>query len=193
MSTHLSSHFEQARIARGLKPGQLAQQIGKNVSKIGNRIRTFELTGDISKELFEKLVAFFEIDAAIIERLVEQDRREFFREWLAWVNEPITPYLVERLMAAIYRSVPLPPEITTMERAEEWGAAVAGELKRKCCLVWSRRISIWFDERGDVVNRSEAVPGQPNCPWMKIGGKTFNFSEELRSVKMIDWPKKPGA
>ncbi len=193
MSTNLSRFFEQARLARGLKPGQLAQLIGKNVSKIGNSIRTFELTGDISKELFGKLVAFFEIDAETIERLVEQDRREFFEKWLAWVNDPITPHLVVRIIAAIYTSKAVPPEITTMEKAETWAAAVAKESRRKCCLVWSRRISIWFDERGDLVGRSEAMPGEPNVPWMRIGGKTFNFGEELRSVNVVDWPRKPGA
>jgi len=192
MSTHLSRHFEQARLAKGLKPGQLALLIGKNISKIGNRIRQFELTGDISKELFEKLVAALGIDAAIIERLVEQDRREFFEEWLAWVNEPITPYLVERLIAAVYRRVPLPPEIKTQEQAEAWAAAFTMESKRKCCLVWSRRISVWFDVDGTFF-RSEAVPGEPNVPWIKIGGKTFNFGEDLRSVNTVDWPKKPGA
>lgn len=137
------------------------------------------------------LVAALEIDAGSIERLVEQDRHEFFQAWLAWVNEPITPYLVERLIAAVYRSVPLPPEIMTMEEAEQWAATVAKESKRKCCLVWSRRISIWCDVDGSSF-RSEAVPGKPNVPWMKIGGKTFNFGEELRSTTPVHWPHKQG-
>ena len=164
-----------------------------NSSKIGNRIRQFEMTGDISKELFERLVAFFGIDAEIIEKLVELDRRQFFEEWLAWVNLPVQSHLLERLIAAVYRSVPLPPEITTMEQAVEWASTVARESKRKCCLVWSRRISIWFDVRGDLVSRCEAMPGKPNIPWMKLGGKTFNFGEDLRSVNLVDWPKKAGA
>lgn len=193
MSTNLSRHFEQARIARSLKPGQLATLAGcKNPGKSGNHIRTFELTGKITQCLFEKLVVALGMDAGTIERLVEQDRREFFEKWLEWVNEPITPYLVERLIAAVYRKLPLPLEITTQDEAEAWAAAVARESRRKCCLVWSRRISIWFDEVGDLVSRSEAVPGKPNMPWLKIGGKTFNFGEDLRSVDFVDWPKKSG-
>lgn len=193
MSTHLSRHFEQKRLARGLRPGQLASLMGcKNPGKIGNRIRQFELSGTISQELFEKLADALEIDAGTIERLVEQDRREYFEKWLKWVNEPITPYLVERLIPAIYRRIPLPPEVTTQEEAEAWAAGVARESKRKCCLVWSRRISIWFDEAGQLVGRTEAVPGQPNVPWIKIGGKTFNFGEDMRSLNGVDWPKKPG-
>jgi len=193
VSTNLSRHFEQARIARSLKPGQLATLAGcKNPGKSGNHIRTFELTGKITQCLFEKLVVALGMDAGTIERLVEQDRREFFEKWLEWVNEPITPYLVERLIAAVYRKLPLPLEITTQDEAEAWAAAVARESRRKCCLVWSRRISIWFDEVGDLVSRSEAVPGKPNMPWLKIGGKTFNFGEDLRSVDFVDWPKKSG-
>jgi hypothetical protein len=164
-----------------------------NSSKIGNRIRQFEVTGDISNELFEKLVAFFDIYAQIIENLIEIDRRQLFEDWLGWLNVPVQPYLVERLIAAAYRCVPLPPEIATSEQAEEWASTAARESKRKCCLVWNRRISIWFDERGALVSRSEAVPGKPNVPWIKLSGKTFNFGEELRSVNLVDWQKKPGA
>jgi hypothetical protein len=181
--SHLSRHFEQARLARGLKPSELARLAGCiNVLKNGNRIRQFELTGDIRQELFEKIAAALKFDAATIEKLVERDRREFFERWLAWVNEPIQPYLVERLIPAIYRKMPVPSEITTMDDAERWAAAVAAEKKRKCCLVWSRRISVWFAEDGTVYSRTEAVPGEPNAPWTKIGGKRFLFGEGLRVV-----------
>ncbi|MBI2806123.1 MAG: hypothetical protein HYX68_14170 [Planctomycetes bacterium] len=193
MSTHLSRHFEQARLARGLKPGQVAQLCdSSNVSKVGNRIRVFELSGNVSKELFGKLVAFFEINAETIEKLAEQDRREFFDQWLAWVNEPITPHLVIRVMAAIYTTRAVQKEIATMEAAESWASGVAREIKKRCCLVWSRRISIWFGEDGSVIERTEAVPGEPNCPWIKIGSRTFMFGEDLRSVAPVTWPKKPG-
>lgn len=195
MSTHLSRYFQQKRLDRGLKPGQLARLAGcVNVQKNGSRIRSFELSGSIGQELFEKIAAVLEIDAATIEQLVEQDRREFYEEWLAWVNEPIQSYLVIRLMAAIYSSRALPPEIITMEEAEKWASAVAGEIKKRCCLAWSRRLSSWFSEDGALTKRTEAVPGEPNTPWIKIGGKgpAFMFGDDLGTVSMVDWPKKPG-
>jgi hypothetical protein len=194
MSTRLSRYFEQKRLDRGLKPGQLARLAGcANVPKNGSRIRSFELSGNIGQELFEKITAALEIDAGTIEQLVEQDRKEFFEAWLAWVNEPIKPYLVIRLIAAIYSSRPVPREITTMEEAERWASTVAGEIKKRCCLVWSRKISCWFREDGTLSHRSEAVPGEPNTPWMQIGGKgpAFLFGDDLGSVSMVDWPKKP--
>lgn len=192
MSTHLSRLFEQHRINKGLKPGQLALLCGcTNVSKIGSRIRVFEMTGSISKELFKKLVAVFQIDADTIEKLVEQDRREFFEKWLAWVNEPIKPYLVVRLYAAVYSHRDLAPDIETIEEAEDWAASVARESKMKCCLVWNRKLSIWFNETGIIVSRTEAVPGKVNVPWMRIGGREFIFGDGLHSIKPVDWLKKP--
>jgi hypothetical protein len=194
MSTRLSRYFEQKRLEKGLKPGQLARLAAcANVQKNGSRIRTFELSGSIGQELFEKITAALEIDAGTIEQLVEQDRKGFFEAWLAWVNEPIKPYLVIRLIAAIYSSRPVPREITTIEEAERWASAVAGEIKKQCCLVWSRRISCWFSEDGTLTKRTEAVPGEPNTPWIKIGGKgpAFLFGDDLGTVSMVDWPKKP--
>ncbi len=191
-STNLSRHFEQARLSRNLKPSELAHLAGcKNVLKNGNRIRQFEMTGDISQELFDKLAAVLEIDAATIEQLVEQDRREFFENWLAWVQEPIQPYLVVRLMAAIYSRLAVPCEITTMTEAEAWASAVAAERKMKACLVWSRRISVWFAEDGAAYSRTESAPGEWNEPWMRAGGTKFLFGEGLRTIGVVDGPAAP--
>lgn len=194
MSTNLSRYFQQKRLDAGLKPGQLARLAGcVNVQKNGGRIRCFELSGNIGQQLFEKVAAALQIDTAVVEQLVEQDRREFFEAWLQWVNEPIKPYLVIRLIAAIYSSRAVPPEITTMVAAEKWASTVAGEIKKRCCLVWSRRISCWFSEDGTLIERTEAAPGEPNTPWIKIGGKgpAFVFGDDLGTVSMVDWPKKP--
>ena len=108
------------------------------------------------------------------------------------MNQPITPYLVIRVMAAIYSSRALPAEITTREEAEKWASAVAREIEKRCCLVWSRRLSCWFSEDGTLTKRTEAVPGEPNTPWIKIGGKwpAFLFGDNLGTVSLADWPKK---
>ena len=194
MSTNLSRYFQQKRLDRGLKPGQLARLAGcVNVQKNGSRIRSFELSGSIGQELFEKIAAALEIDAGTIGQLVEQDRKEFYQAWLEWVNEPIQPYLVIRVIAAVYSSRAVPAEITTMEEAETWASAVAGEIEKRCCLVWSRRISCWLSEDGTLTTRTEAVPGEPSTPWIKIGGKgpAFVFGDDLGTVRKLDWPKEP--
>ena len=188
MATHLSRHFEERRLAKGFKPRQLAALAGCiNISKNANRIRTFEITGKVSTALFEKLIAVLEIDTATIQKLAEQDHRDFFDAWIKWVNEPITPSLSIRLMPAFYSRRFLPPDITTMVQAEEWAAAIAKETGKRCCLVWSRKISCWFDNDG-VYGRTESVPGSPNCPWMKLGksGKAFVFGDSLSSINLVD-------
>lgn len=188
MATHLSRHFEERRLAKGLKPGQLSALAGCiNISKNANRIRTFEITGKISTSLFEKLAFVLEIDRATIQKLAEQDHQEFFDAWLKWVSEPIQPSLSIRLMPAFYSRRSLPPEITTMEQAEVWAAEVAKETGKLCCLVWSRKISCWFDNDG-VYGRTESIPGEENCPWLRLGKskKAFVFGDSLSSIKTVD-------
>lgn len=195
MSTNLSRYFATQRLATGLKPGQLALLAGcDNLQTNGNRIRTFEMNGEISRELFERLATALNIDVATIERLVEQDRREFFDGWLKWVSEPVEPFLLIRLMGAIYTRQDLPIGITTMDDAESWASSVAAKEKLKCSLVWSRRISSWFDSNGQMLMRTEAAPGVPNIPWIKVGGhgRPFVFRDELRTTNTIEWPTKKG-
>lgn len=195
MSTHLSRHFAERRLARGLKPGELARLAGcGNVPKNGGRIRAFEMTGRISPDLFERLARALEVERSTIERLAEQDRREFFAEWLAWANEPIQPYLVIRLIPAVYSRRPMPPEIMSLEAAEEWASSVAAGCRRRCCLVWTRRLSSWFDETGELSMRTEATPGEPNTPWMMTRGKgePYLVDHRLRPTADVEWPVLPG-
>jgi transcriptional regulator with XRE-family HTH domain len=181
MSTHLSQHFFEKRIAIGLKPSQLARLAGcSNVLKNGNRIRQWELGGKISLELLMKIASVLEIEQHIIEKLAEQDRQEFIEAWLKWVDEPIQPRLVVRLMAAIYSSRPVPENTNTMEEAEKWASSIAKQQKMRCCLVWSRRISCWFDENGVLEGRTKAEPGKSIVPWMQIGNKKFTFDQNGR-------------
>jgi hypothetical protein len=60
-----------------------------------------------------------------------------------------------------------------------------------CCLVWTCRVSLWFREDGTLFDRTEAVPGKPNVPFLKLGGKTFNVASDLRTFTSVSWPKKP--
>ena len=94
-------------------------------------------------------------------------------------------------IAAVYSHRDLAPDIGTIEEAEDWTASVAKESKMKCCLVWNRKLSIWFDETGSIVGRTEAAPGEVNVPWMRIGGREFIFGDDLQSVKPVDRLKKP--
>lgn len=191
MSTNLSRYFEKLRLERGLKPGELARLIGApNASKIGGRIRQFELTGVVSRELLIQLMAFFGVDKESIDRLIAVDRQEYYEKWLQWVDTPIEPYCVTRLMATVYRSIAVPPELT-QEQAEARIADFAKKEHLICCLVWSRRLSVWFNREGVVYARNEATPGVIHMPCSRIGHKSFLFAGDLRKMVSVELPPKP--
>src|SRR4051812_7321926 len=103
MSTHLARHFQQARLDRCLSLGQVARLAGyKNVSGGCNRLCHFERTGSINRQLLRQLAAILEIDEATIKEMADRDQGEFLDAWARWVNEPIQPYLVLKIMPAVY-------------------------------------------------------------------------------------------
>jgi transcriptional regulator with XRE-family HTH domain len=165
MQSKLAEHFRKTRLSKGLRVGHLARLVGyNNVSKGANRINKFEGGGDIQAQLLLKLADVLGIDRQTVDRLIEEDRRQFFEEWNAWANEPIHPYVVVRAMAAIYCPHDLPEEIQSVEEAEAYAAALCRKWHVKCCLVLSRRISVWFAEDGSIYDVTEAVPGQGVTP-----------------------------
>ena len=174
MSTHLSQHFEQARLSLGLKPSQVALQCGcSNHLKVGSRIRQFELTGTVSKHLFQRLTAFYRIDPQVLKELQERDRQEAIEKWNRWADVPIQPYLVIRWMPAVYSRRILPPEIQSLDDALVWAASIARETRRRCSLAWSRRLTIYFEEDGSHAPPRETQPGTDPVPYMQIGNKRF--------------------
>jgi hypothetical protein len=190
MSTHLSRHFERLRLERGLRPGQLAGLMGcSNQPKIGGRIRQFEITGSISQELLKKLMAVLDVEDAVVEQLLAADHREYLEKWLDWANSPIQPYLLLRIMAAIYQKEPI-PEALTQEQAENYASNFARENGKKCCLIWSGRLSVWFDSDGVVYDRTEAVLGVLNTTCSRIGSKSFHFAGDLGRAVSVDLPPK---
>ena len=194
MPTHLARHFQATRLARGLSLGQLARLAGyRNVSKGCNRIRRFETSGSLHRELLRKLAAILEINDAAIKELADRDQREFLDHWTRWVNEPIQPSVVIKMVPAVYSRTNLPGDVRTIEDAEAWSSSLAAANHQRCCLVWSRRISCWFNEDGSLSHRSEAVRGELNMPYMQLPGnrRRFLFSEGLKTISLLECPEPP--
>ena len=192
MSSNLGSFFRQERLRKGLSLGQLARLVGyKNLSSGSNRIHRCERTGIIHQDLLVKIALVLDIDSKTIDQLFDLDRRRLFSEWLSFANEPITPYVVVRLIPAVYMHCPLPDEICSVEAAEEYASQLSRAKRKRCCLVLSRRYSVWFDEKGKVECRTEAVPGQPNSPYMRTRrGRPFLLrsvsNQEI--IEALKWP-----
>ena len=185
MKSHLGSHFRETRIAKGLSLGQLARRVGyKNINKGCRRIATFERTGQVTAELLRKMTFTLGIGSEVIEELLDEDQREYRR----WLSEPVKPYVVIRLLAAFYSWVELPEAVESLEEAERFAAGLAKKHRLRTCLVWSRRISIYFTADGSVEGIMEASPG----PVMKIGGRKCLLGMDEGRIVLRQVEKEPG-
>ena len=141
MSTNLSTYFRQRRLALGLRPGEVVCRMGyKSIAGTTNKIVLFEERGNVRPDLFEKLKAALEIDDATVERLIEQDHREFVQRWNVWADQPIEPHLVFRAMPGVYFRQEIPLSLSskiaegveTPEAMEEYAADFAKTFARRC-------------------------------------------------------------
>jgi hypothetical protein len=194
-STHLSRHLQLLREQRGLRPGQLAVQLGaRNPSKVGSLIRSFELGEPLSDNWLQALIAALRPDPDDLRRCLTLDQEEAQRQfeldrvvWEAWADEPIDPFLTIRYIPAVYgvREVPkafCTPRDTTEDngwaraRAEEWAAAELKRFRAEGFLSWSRRERTWFDERGLNPQRHPVTfDGCTSGSWMQVIGSQRRF------------------
>jgi hypothetical protein len=196
MPSQLAQFFKDCRLQRKFTLGELSRIIGyRDAGKGAGRIHRFEENGAVHAVLLAKLTAVFDIDQAKVDALIEEDRRQFIREWLAWATEAIDPYVVVRMVPALYVTEVVPDAgATTLENAEVFAAKRARHWQKRCCLVWSRRHSVWFDEQGEVYDRTEALAGIPNTPYMRLGRSKSPFLVRSLSgpdfIRAVEWPER---
>lgn len=183
--SHLSNLFRRRREERGLRPGQLARLLGyRNVSKGANRLQSFEAGGKARPDLLGNLAEALGIGPEEIQRAIAEDDRD----WRAWADEPIRPYVVVRILACVYQQVQLPDDALESEEAEAFAARLARERRMRSWLVLSRRASIQFDEAGRRLGRVEATPEMPCEPYAVIGGRRVQFDLGGVGLRPIDEP-----
>ena len=189
MESLLAQFFMKRRLALGLTRGQLARLIGyKNISKGGGKIFGLETCGSDDAEFIGKVAAALGIDEATVDRLLAEDYRRYLEGWNKWADEPVKPHLVIRLFAAVYSGQDLPENITVLAEAEAWASARAKELKLRCCLVWSRRLSLFYAADGSVETRQEATPNYDPRPSMQIGKHKFLLAGTVSPPKQPEQP-----
>src|ERR1700736_188782 len=111
----LGKFLKEKRLARGLdRPGMLARLIHPDatldrISRLGGRIRAFEEEGIGDGELLDQIVAQLDIPAGEFESVLDAELRfresqesERRKEWEAWADEPVRPYLVIRLIPSVF-------------------------------------------------------------------------------------------
>jgi len=170
--SQLGDFIRGERLRRGLTLGRLARMVGyRNLAKGARRIACLEQIGTATPDLLVNVVEALSLDWRTVERSAEEDRQERLRAWEAWVCQPTPMHLVVRLMAAVYARTALPPEVRTQEQAEAWACTFARSHQCRVCLVLSRRWSVWIGADGQVEARTEARPGEPNIPYMRVKGR----------------------
>ncbi len=187
MESRLVEYFTKRRREKNLRLSETARRLGyKNINRGCNRLTEFEHEGRIRGDLLAKLAAVLDIDEATVQALLEEDRQRFADEWNQWASEPIRPYIVTRLIPGVYNSTAVPDELATLEEAEVYASAEGRRLHCQSWLVWTRRMTVCFDENGVRTKIRELGPGDQSAPLMRLGGKHF-----LLGTGVIKWPQKP--
>jgi len=197
MATNLSNHFWQQRIALGLRPGQVAQLLGyRSLVGAANKIVRFEQTGDIESRFFRQLAAALGVHKATIQRLVEEDRREFVQRWNEWANQPVRPHLIAEMLPGYYMAHYFPEGVTTPYEMEKHAAGLAEEFHQKTWLVFSRKLTVYFDEGGHRRAIQEAAPGEPTQPFRLLQRSErrsiFTTDGDDIDIRSMRWPHKRG-
>ncbi len=187
MESELARHFSTVRRTKGIRLGQLARLVSyQNISKGANRIDKFEKSGQIQGELLVKLAAALGIEQATVASLIEQDRQRYLQEWTAWADTPIHPSLIFGHVGGFCWGQTLPAGMP-QDAAEEHAAKVAREMERKILLVFSRRLSIWFDRDGNRTFVTKAT-SDTVVPYLRMGSRKFTFDLAAGEPKMLGMP-----
>jgi len=174
--SHLANHFARVHREQKLSLAEVARRLGyRNIAKGCNRIQRFEERSEIESDLLSRLAEVLGIDSDTVATLVEQDRRDGLEKWRQWVQQPIRPHVIVRLVAAAYKREDLPEEIQTAEEAEEAAAQIARRWQKKVCLGFSRRVAVWFNEQGQIVGRTESSPDGWMLPYLRPRGSRRTF------------------
>ncbi len=177
-SSNLSNYFKELRVRRDLSPGGLASLISQNnIPKVGNIIRTFEISGEINSHWFELLVNELKPNPILMEQKIKADIEDERISWNEYVSKPIDPFLTIRYMSGFYGTKEIPfCFLNSRNNAEEWAATELQKFRAKGFLDWSREEQTIFDKGGSNPRRIKIGFQQPKCvAWMKVSGSSKKF------------------
>ena len=180
-STNLSNYFKELRVKRDLSPGGLASLISRNnISKVGNIIRTFEISGEINSYWFELLVNELKPNPILMDKKIKEDLEKKRNSWNEYVSKPINPFnpfLTIRYLPGFYGKKEIPFSfLNSRQDAEEWAATELKKCRAKGFLDWSREEQTIFDKGGSNPRRITIGYQQQKCSaWMQISGSSKRF------------------
>ena len=177
-SSNLSNYFKELRVKRDLSPGGLASLISRNnISKVGNIIRTFEISGEINSHWFELLVDELKPNPILMEQKIKADIEDERNSWNEYVSKPIDPFLTIRYIPGFYGTKEIPfCFLNSRNDAEDWAATELHKFRAKGFLDWSREEQTIFDKGGSNPRRIKIGFQQQKCSaWMRVSGSAKKF------------------
>ena len=177
-SSNLSNYFKELRVKRDLSPGGLASLISRNnISKVGNIIRTFEISGEINSHWFELLVDELKPNPILMEQKIKADIEDERNSWNEYVSKPIDPFLTIRYTPGFYGTKEIPfCFLNSRNDAEDWAATELHKFRANGFLDWSREEQTIFDKGGSNPRRIKIGYQQTKCSaWMKVSGSSKRF------------------
>ena len=150
--SHIGQLFKTARRDAGMTPKDVALAAGyRNLNKGLRRLDMLEGGQTLlpNPSIVETFAAVLGIEKTDIAKASALDWQE--------LDRPIRPYLVERLMPAVYRRHDLPEDCTVAD-ARSIATRMSVKTGRSFCLVLSRIRSVYF-HRGGTSCESTDVPG----------------------------------
>ena len=177
-SSNLSNYFKELRVKRDLSPGELASLISRNnIPKVGNIIRTFEISGQINSHWFELLVNELKPNPILMEQKIKADIEDQKNSWNKYISKSIDPFLTIRYIPGFYGTKKIPfCFLNSRNDAEEWAATELKKYRAKGFLDWSREEQTIFDKGGSNPRRIKIGFQQQRCAaWMQFSGSAKKF------------------
>ena len=142
------------------------------------------------------MAAILFVDKGTIRRLMEKDRRELLQRWREWANRRIRPHIIAEILPGHYMIRYFPSDVLTPDQMEAHVSEIAEELHQRMWLVFSRKLTVLFDEGGHKRAVQEAAPGEPTEPYrLLLTGNwysLFTSDGDDVDVRSLRWPKKHG-
>jgi len=141
----------------------------RNVSKACRRLLDLETQGKCDREFWRALRAVVSFEDAEITRAVQRDREAYER----WLDEPVPMQVVIRHgpHSFLHFGVRLPEDVASDPiKAERFACQMAQQCRKPTILTVSRRLTIWFDETGQVTARTGP---ETSGPFMQLKGRRF--------------------
>ncbi len=168
----LSQAFIEARERVGWSHRELARRAGcRNLVSQSRLIHQFEMGSAVDYRLLLKIGRVLGFTQQRIDELIAEDEARYIAEWNDWADQPENPYIVVRCFSACYVRSELPEDCHgSLAQAEAYISGFAKRINKRCCLVWSRRLSVFYAADGTMARRAVATPDNDPRPQLRIAG-----------------------